>query len=83
MGERKKFPVWEKPWSRIYWIWGMPPCTLRGADPEQMYERRCEQQGVLLDRCVLYVYRCAVYYASTPPEQHQPELLKWWNWKDK
>lgn len=23
-----------------------------------------------------------VYYASTPPEQREPQLLKWWNWKD-
>lgn len=33
-----------------------------------------------MDRCMLYVFRCAVYYASS--EQHDPELLKWWNWKD-
>jgi hypothetical protein len=30
---------------------------------------------------VLYVFRCAVYYASH--EVHDPELLKWWNWKDR
>ncbi|NIV18422.1 MAG: pathogenicity locus, partial [Woeseiaceae bacterium] len=28
----------------------------------------------------LYVFRCAVYYASE--EDHDPELLKWWNWTD-
>jgi hypothetical protein len=29
---------------------------------------------------ILYVFRCAVYCASN--ENHDPELLKWWNWKD-
>ncbi len=46
-----------------------------------MYERLCEIQGRSLDRCVLYAFRCAVYYASH--EAHDPELLKWWNWKDR
>ncbi len=53
---------------------------LRGGDPEEMYRRLCLLQGTHLDRCLLYVFRCAVYYASEPcPE---PQLLKWWNWKD-
>lgn len=52
---------------------------LRGKDPEQMYARFCNQQGTLVDRCVLYVFRCAVYYASEV--SHDPEKLKWWNWK--
>nr|WP_321429915.1 helix-hairpin-helix domain-containing protein [uncultured Methanolobus sp.] len=29
---------------------------------------------------MLYVFREAVYFASN--EEHDPELLKWWNWKD-
>ena len=54
---------------------------LKGQDPEEMYVRQCELQGTQVDRCLLYTFRCAVYYASN--EQHDPELLKWWNWKDK
>lgn len=54
---------------------------LRGRDPERLYERRCRQQGVRIDRCLLYVFRCAVYFASH--DEHDPELLKWWNWKDR
>ena len=54
--------------------------SLAGADPEEMYARECARKGVRVDRCVLYVYRCAVYYASTP--QPDPEKLKWWAWKD-
>ena len=49
-------------------------------DPEDLYLQLCEKNGTKVDRCVLYVFRCAVYYATvTHPE---PELLKWWNWKD-
>jgi hypothetical protein len=54
---------------------------LKDQDPEELYVRQCIQQGTHVDRCTLYVFRCAVYYASN--EQHDPELLKWWNWKDK
>ena len=54
---------------------------LKGQDPEEMYVRQCELQGAQVDRCLLYVFRCAVYYASN--KQHDPELLKWWNWKNK
>lgn len=54
---------------------------LQGQDPEEMYVRLCALQGTQVDRCMLYTFRCAVYYASN--EQHDPELLKWWNWKDR
>ncbi len=53
---------------------------LRDEDPEIMYEAINKLRGVRQDRCVLYVFRCAVYYASHA--EHEPELLKWWNWKD-
>jgi hypothetical protein len=53
---------------------------LRDADPEHLYEQLCERRGAHIDRCVLYVFRCAVYFASH--DDHDPELLKWWNWKD-
>ena len=53
---------------------------LRGEDPEHMYRRLMERQGKHIDRCVLYVFRCAVYFASEA--NPDPEKLKWWNWKD-
>ena len=49
-------------------------------DPEELYLLLCEARGRPVDRCVLYVFRCIVYYATASP--HDPELLKWWNWKD-
>jgi len=54
---------------------------LKGRDPEELYERLCRFKASPVDRCMLYIFRCAVYYAST--EDPDPELLKWWNWKDK
>jgi hypothetical protein len=56
------------------------PSDLHGQDPELMYRDLCELRGEKIDRCVLYTFRCAVYAVST--DQHDPELLKWWNWKD-
>ena len=53
---------------------------LKGRDPERLYLKRCTQQGTQIDRCLLYTFRCAVYFASH--KRHNPELLKWWNWKD-
>ena len=53
---------------------------LFGADPERLYQKLCSARGASIDRCVLYVFRCAVYYASH--REHDAELLKWWNWKD-
>jgi hypothetical protein len=30
------------------------------------------------DKCLLYEFRCAVYFAEGGRDQ---EKLKWWNWK--
>jgi len=54
---------------------------LKGLDPEKLYEKSNRQTGVRQDKCLLYVFRCAVYYATK--KKHNPELLKWWNWKDR
>ena len=53
---------------------------LEGKDPEKLYLDICHFQGQRIDRCMLYVMRCAVYYASTPTPN--PEKLLWWKWKD-
>ena len=55
--------------------------SLAGQDPEEMYLRDCALEGGPLDRCVLYVYRLAVYYAEH--REREPEKLKWWYWKDR
>lgn len=53
---------------------------LKEEDPENMYQNLMILRGQHVDRCVLYVFRCAVYFASN--SVHEPELLKWWYWKD-
>ena len=53
---------------------------LKDENPETMYQKLMTLREKHIDRCVLYVFRCAVYYASN--SVHDPELLKWWNWKD-
>ena len=52
---------------------------LKTANPENMYQDLMRLVGGHVDRCVLYVFRCSVYFAAH--EAHEPELLKWWNWK--
>ena len=53
---------------------------LRDRDPDELYVRLCALRGERIDPCVKYSFRCAVYWARTP--NPDPELLKWWNWKD-
>lgn len=64
----------------LYELGFLSVADLKGADPEEMYRKTCDLAGCHVDRCVLYVYRCAVYFASH--EEHEEELLKWWSWKD-
>lgn len=54
---------------------------LKGQNPDKLYHKLCVFKASPVDRCMLYVLRCAVYYASNT--KHDPQLLKWWNWKDK
>lgn len=56
---------------------------LKGKSPEALYDRSNALAGVVQDRCLLYTFRCAVYYANTAGKRRDPEKLKWWNWKDK
>jgi hypothetical protein len=53
---------------------------LKGEDPERMYKRLKQIHGMEIDPCVLYVFRCAVYFATE--QDPDPELLNWWLWRD-
>ena len=55
---------------------------LKGMDPRRLYELSNAHTGKVQDQCLLYVFRCAVYFAETPAQERSPEKLKWWNWKD-
>ena len=79
--ELRKIPGVGKEIAEDLWNLGIRHIAdLRGKNPEMLYQRLCKIQGTTIDRCMLYVLRCAVYYASH--KTHKPELLKWWNWKD-
>ena len=54
---------------------------LRTIDPERLYRALGELRGARIDPCVLYVFRCAAYFADR--RRHDPALLQWWNWKDR
>jgi ERCC4-type nuclease len=56
---------------------------LKGKSPEKMFEQSNKLAGMVQDRCLLYVFRCAVYFAETEENNRETEKLKWWNWKEK
>ncbi|MDD2772537.1 MAG: helix-hairpin-helix domain-containing protein [Elusimicrobiales bacterium] len=53
---------------------------LKGKNPEKIYQISNKHVGQVQDRCLLYVFRCAVYFAEGGRNEKK---LKWWNWKDK
>lgn len=53
---------------------------LKTENPETMYEKLMALEGKHVDRCVLYVFRCATYFAKTV--EPEPDKLLWWSWKD-
>ncbi|MEO6720849.1 MAG: helix-hairpin-helix domain-containing protein [Ferruginibacter sp.] len=55
---------------------------LKGRDPGKLYDQSNKFAGCVQDRCLLYVFKCAVYFAETPTDKQEGEKLKWWNWKD-
>ncbi len=54
---------------------------LKDKDPEELYEMDCKVKGFKEDRCQLYLFRMAVYYAEN--KIHDKEKLKWWYWNDR
>jgi pathogenicity locus Cdd1 protein len=79
--EFRQIPGVGKSISEDLWNLGLRSVSdLKNQDPEALYLRLCAFQGAHVDRCMLYVFRCAVYYASN--DVHDAELLKWWNWKE-
>ena len=54
---------------------------LKGKNPNQLYHQLNTITGATHDICMLYTFRCAVYYASE--KRHDKKKLNWWYWKDK
>jgi hypothetical protein len=81
LAEFRQIPGVGKIIAQDFWDIGLRSMKdLKDADPEALYLALCKYQNTKVDRCMLYVFRCAVYYASH--KNHDPELLKWWTWKD-
>ncbi len=79
--EFRQIPGVGKSIAEDLWDLGLRSVSdLKGQDAEALYMRLCALQGTHVDLCMLYVFRCAVYYASN--DTYDAELLKWWNWKD-
>ncbi len=72
VGEKIAFDLWEMGFRS--------PEELKGRNPEDLYRQLQKLKGGPVDRCMLYVFRSAVYFVSHTV--HDPERLKWWNWKD-
>jgi hypothetical protein len=51
---------------------------LPGRNPHELYEQLCAATHSRQDPCVLYTFRCAVYFAEGG---RVPELQRWWSWK--
>ena len=63
-----------------FWNIGLRSVSdLRGKNPMELYRRLNEVTGVKHDICMLYTFRCAVYFVSE--EVLDEEKLKWWYWK--
>ncbi|HTQ66383.1 MAG TPA: helix-hairpin-helix domain-containing protein [Puia sp.] len=54
---------------------------LKVRNPELLYHQSNYLAGVKQDPCLLYTFRCAVYFSKT--KNPDPKKLKWWWWKDK
>lgn len=54
---------------------------LKNKDAEKLYNKSNRQSGNVQDRKLLYIFRCAIYFASN--EEHDKAKLTWQSWKDK
>ncbi len=54
---------------------------LNQKNPKVLYEKLNAYSGATHDICMLYTFRCAVYFATE--RKHDKEKLNWWYWKDK
>ncbi|MBA3664848.1 MAG: helix-hairpin-helix domain-containing protein [Bacteroidetes bacterium] len=53
---------------------------LKGQNPAELYDRLNTMTGVKHDICMLYTFRCAVYFVTE--KNHRKEKLNWWYWKN-
>lgn len=79
--ELRQIPGIGKACSYDLWNIGIRKISdLKNKNPMALYEKLNILTGVKHDVCMLYTFRCAVYFAST--QKPNPKKLKWWYWKD-
>src|SRR5258706_141892 len=82
LSELMRIPGVGKSIARDLWNLGIRNVDdLKGKSPEKLYEQSNDLVGTVQDRCLLYVFRCAVYFAGTAPGMYEKEKLNWWYWK--
>ncbi len=54
---------------------------LKGKNPAKLFKKLNSITGKQHDICMLYVFRCAVYFASE--NKLNKKKLNWWYWKNK
>ena len=80
--ELQTIPGVGKSIAQDLWLLGIRSISdLKQNDPQMLYDKMCRLTNTRQDPCLLYVFRCAVYSATN--KKHDPELLKWWNWKNR
>ncbi len=80
--ELQKIPSIGKACALDMWNIGIRDIAgLKNQNPQELYLKLNEVTGTTHDICMLYTFRCAVYFAST--KTPDPKKLKWWYWKEK
>lgn len=80
--ELRQIPGIGKACSYDLWNIGIRKISdLKNKNPTQLYHQLNAVTCMTHDICMLYTFRCAVYFAST--KKPEPEKLNWWYWKNK
>lgn len=80
--ELQKIPSIGKACALDLWNIGIRNLSdLKDKNPFELYLQLNAITGQTHDICMLYTFRCAVYFASE--KAHEIQKLKWWYWKDK
>lgn len=80
--ELQKIPSIGKACALDLWNIGIrKQSDLKDKNPLELYLRLNEITEQTHDICMLYTFRCAVYFASE--KTHEAQKLNWWYWKDK
>ena len=80
--ELEALPGMGEKFANLLWSIGIRSVReLKDKDGDELFERLSLRQGTGLDSSIRYILRCAVYFASR--QEHDPELLKWWNWQER